>query len=284
MSEARLFPDRPLDEAIAEAKRIVNDAGNEYGPIRTFGLFSGGKDSTVLLHLFRDQIDAAVHINTLTGIPQTTEFVRATCAEWDLPLIEKTPPEDARYEKLVIQYGFPGPAMHRVYYSMLKERALRELRREHVKNRGDRIMLVGGMRKAESRRRMGNTEESHREGSVVWCSPLTWWSNDEMAEYRRTYSTPVSEVVTHLHMSGECLCGAYAAPGELDEIAFFYPEVAARIRDLQDQAEAAGVPRCKWGVNTETPKPGQVEAFEFGPLCSSCEVRAAALTQEEPGE
>lgn len=31
---------------------------------------------------------------------------------------------------------------------------------------------------------------------------------------------------TEGHMSGECLCGAFAKPGELDEIRFWYPAMA----------------------------------------------------------
>lgn len=270
-----LFQTRSLDEAINQAKVIVAEATAEHRPVATLGLFSGGKDSTVLLHLFREYVDAAVHINTLTGIPQTSEFVRATCAEWDLPLIEKVPPEERRYEDIVMEMGFPGPAMHQTFYNLLKERALREVRRQFVTERGQRIMFLGGTRKSESRRRMGSVREVDRDGSIVWVSPLAWWTNAEMAEYRRRFATPVSEVVTNLHMSGECLCGAFAKPGELNEIGFFYPEVAARIRELEARAADAGLRRCKWGAGSDTYKPGQVEQFDFGPLCSSCEGRAS---------
>ncbi|MFE3583727.1 hypothetical protein [Streptomyces vinaceus] len=67
-------------------------------------------------------------------------------------------------------------------------------------------------------------------------------------------------------MSGECLCGAYAKPGELDEIEFFYPETAAKLRALEEQASEAGIPACKWGQKA----PGDGSTSAAGRLCSSC--------------
>jgi hypothetical protein len=78
---------------------------------------------------------------------------------------------------------------------------------------------------------------------------------------------PLNEVTEHIHMSGECLCGAYAKPGELDEIGFFYPETAAKLRALEQEAVAAGIPACRWGQKP----PGQTNSSSAaGRLCSSC--------------
>jgi hypothetical protein len=95
-------------------------------------------------------------------------------------------------------------------------------------------------------------------------SPLVHWTDAHMREYRARHrcqldhdhaphrlchegALPLNEVTEHLHMSGECLCGAYAKPGELDEVEFFYPHAAEPLRKLEAEAEAAGVPYCKWG-------------------------------------
>jgi hypothetical protein len=68
-------------------------------------------------------------------------------------------------------------------------------------------------------------------------------------------------------MSGDCLCGAYAKPGELAEVGLFYPTVAARLRALQDEAKAAGIGRCTWGAGKQ---PGDGLTVAPGRLCSTC--------------
>ena len=126
-------------------------------------------------------------------------------------------------------------------------------------------MLLTGIRNAESQRRMGYSDPIDRRGGQVWVNPLLNWSNELMGRYRSERALPVNDVTKHLHMSGECLCGAFAKPGELDEIAFFYPHFAERIRDLEQQAEQAGLRACRWGERP--PKAGQAAP---GPMCNQC--------------
>lgn len=254
------------------------------------GLFSGGKDSTTFMHLLRAGLTHAGHANTGIGIEATREFVRATCADWGLPLIEKLPTEENSYETLVKEYGFPGPAGHAMMYRHLKERQFRQIRRDLIDNgRAQRVIFVAGMRHFESERRMGNTQVTHREGSTVWCSPVAWWPNRLLKEYRDEFDVPLNEVTQHLHMSGECLCGAFAKPGELDMIRLFYPETAVYLEGLQLEVADAGRPACIWGQRppsastTKGLSNAEVAQQQLGEwesenadkafyLCSKCEV------------
>ena len=256
-------------------------------------LFSGGKDSTVLAHLFRHRATHAGHANTGIGIEATRQFVRDTCANWQLPLIEKHPAPGQTYRDIVLgRYraqngrqpwpgGFPGPAAHFIMYRMLKERALREIRKELVVNpRKERVVYLTGVRTQESARRLMTTTAAgpiRREGSVVWVSPLIGWSALDLNAYRRVYpDTPLNEVSVNLHMSGECLCGAFAHHGELDEIEDWYPQDAQAIRDLEREVQELGVgdeTHCQWGwdKNRDREKPSR-----SGPLCTSCDERFTA--------
>lgn len=230
-------------------------------------LYSGGNDSTVLTHLFRGRATHAIHANTTIGIEQTRQFVRDTCEAWGLPLIEKVAPTP--YRDLVIERGFPGPAMHFKMYQRLKERCLVAARNDLVDDPyRQRVVFIAGRRRQESKRREA-VPIHERKGSVIWSSPLAFWTKLDLTTYRLMAgdvpSNPVSDV---LHMSGECLCGAFAHPGELDEIGSWFPEVRAEIEALEREVRAAGHPEslCTWGHGRGRPS-------EVGPLCSSCDVR-----------
>ena len=256
---------------------VLAEAIEQYQPQAVLGLFSGGNDSTVMMDMARPQLDYACHIDTGIGIRETREFVRSTCFRyWGLGLIEQRTTEN--YEEIVLKYGFPGPYQHGIMYARLKERPLRKVRRRFVKHRGQRVIFVTGIRRHESQRRFNaGYKPIHREGSVVWVNPIFEWTDEDMLTYRREHPClPRNPVADTLHMSGDCLCGAFAHPGELDEIALWFPEVADRIHRLEHKAEQAGVP-CRWGRPPPQKQLDDQVALDLGqafrPLCSACELR-----------
>jgi 3'-phosphoadenosine 5'-phosphosulfate sulfotransferase (PAPS reductase)/FAD synthetase len=244
-------------------------------------LFSGGNDSTCLAHIFRGRADYAIHANTTIGIEETRQFVRDTCSEWGMELREYFPPAGSTYRELVLDQGFPGPGFHFKMYQRLKERALHQARREIVKKpRQERVVFLAGRRRTESARR-ANVPELNRTGSIVWVSPLVNWTKTDLYTYRDWVGdVPRNRVSDLIHMSGECLCGAFAHKDELAEIEMFFPEVAEEIRELEVAVRAAGHPekKCKWGWGaTEKLTP---EELKSGPLCSSCEYRMEGVLDE----
>ncbi|MFD5208474.1 hypothetical protein ACFWNF_16290 [Streptomyces anulatus] len=294
-----------LEEAIARTLQIVDEAHATYPEAAgMYWLSSGGKDSAIVGHVLRGRYAGVLHVNTGTGIPETTEYVRDVAAAWGDVLHELHPKN--RYADLVlgrviagsgpnagirpIWKGFPGPDGHKVMYRQLKHEPLTRFRRELLGDQSrlarkerKRVIYLGGMRWAESQRRFRNAEAIDPAGSIVWVSPLVHWTDAHMREYRNLHrcqqdhehathrlcfdgALPLNEVTEHIHMSGECLCGAYAKPGELDEIEFFYPEVAARLKALEAEAEQAGVKYCRWGQKNG----GVAAASAAGRLCSSC--------------
>lgn len=267
-----------LEDALAETRGIMERVRLEYQPSRTFLLFSGGNDSLVLLDVLADQCDEIVHINTGIGIPETTAFARRTAAGYQKPYTEMTPP--LPYEHLVFNNwdGMPGPGAHYLTYQRLKERCVMDLLRQHRRYRGERFLLLTGVRRAESRRRMGYKDPVNRTGGQVWVNPLLFWTNAHMAEYRSGMSLPVNEVSVHLHMSGECLCGAMASQGpareEREQIKFFYPDFDRRLTALETECRNRGLRWCEWGMaRAKEPVPA-------GQLCASCEYRQLSLLED----
>lgn len=240
---------------------------------RIYALFSGGKDSIVSAHFAMENgAHEVVHINTGIGIRQTREFVRDTCAARGWPLREIHPPAKT-YRQYVLENGFPGPGAHRYSYSWLKERALRKLVRETKQTSKDRVMLVTGVRNLESARRMGYVKPIVRVGAQVWTAPCYNWNDIEMHTYRTDNDLPLSEVSKQFGMSGECLCGSFAAPGEMERLERFYPEASDEIHALEIEAKDAGV-HCEWGKRPR--RGGRLsDELPFMPLCVGCPSKAA---------
>lgn len=227
---------------IADSERILRQALDFYlGPRELVGrvvLFSGGNDSTTLTHLCRFTLPSDLrathtgHANTTIGIERTRQFVRDTSALWDLPLIEKLPPKT--FAEIVCEAGLPGPAQHFKAYQRLKERGLRLIRKELVtQSRRQRVLFIAGRRRAESSRR-ADIVEHEVEGSVIWASPLANWTKDDLNLYREVFDVPRNPVADELGMSGECLCGAFAEPGEFERIEAIDPDAAQQIIDAEE--------------------------------------------------
>ena len=195
----------------------------------------------------------------------------------------KGEPDPKIYEELVLKYGFPGAFGHGLMYNRLKERQLRRLARDFGGTSKEPVMLISGCRKEESTRRMGTTKAIDPQGRFLWVAPFASMTALDCAEYMKREDIPRNQVKDLLHMSGECLCGAFAHPGELKEIELWYPKTAAHIHRIQEKVRAAGFP---WGWEEQPPPwwtarkkaaaAGQEDAFEdeavaeIEHLCTGC--------------
>jgi 3'-phosphoadenosine 5'-phosphosulfate sulfotransferase (PAPS reductase)/FAD synthetase len=200
----------------------------------TYALFSGGHDSLVSTHKAMEsgRADGVVHIDTGIGIPETKEFVKETCDEhgWEL----KTVSSDHDYEDIVVEEQFPGPAVHIIMYSKLKERALRNVARWH----DHKPVLITGVRKDESERRFRNVEGRVEAGMWIWEANIADWSQSDVDAYIDDHDLRRSPVKQTYHHSGECLCGAFGnRTEELAVLEAHYPKTADRIKDLEQKVQ-----------------------------------------------
>jgi 3'-phosphoadenosine 5'-phosphosulfate sulfotransferase (PAPS reductase)/FAD synthetase len=307
-----------LDALIGQSRDLLSAAIEEH--VTNEGLmvaalavgFSGGNDSTTLTHLFRQDVDFALHANTTIGIEETREFVRNTCEEWGLALMERTPPRETdRYRHLVLTRqrgkkgqalgGFPGPAMHFKMYQRLKERAIEQVQREVISNpRRERFVVILGRRRTESQRR-SRVHVVDRRGSRLNVSPLVNWTKADLNTYRLRCAScgkplPRNVASDLIHMSGECLCGSFASPGERAEIAYWFPGPFEQIAELETALSGReDIPehRKTWGWGADPVKKAaetaylklfdiEEESLKSGLMCSSCDGRfQMALTFEE---
>ena len=243
-----------------------------------FALFSGGHDSLCATHIASRHPDfrGVIHCNTGIGIPETTKFVSATCEQHGWPLYEYQARERNGlpiYDDMCMRLGMPGgPMAHSSQYHVLKEEGISTAIREH--RVGDApVALITGIRKQESNRRMRSAiatpflldTKKHR----LWTNPILEWSALDVNRYIEANQLTRNLVVDLLHRSGECLCGALARPDELKEIAYWFPDVAARIYRLEKACYDARLP-FQWGSKKVERPP--IEQMEL-PMCQSCELR-----------
>ena len=257
---------RRLDGLIASVPKIIDFAvrkmitENRDGKGRTrelagiVTLFSGGKDSQVLAHLMRGWTDFYGHANTGIGIEGTRDYVRATARAWGVPLIERSPRPERTYETYVLKHGFPGPGRHGHIFNRIKGDCFLQIKDAVVDHPyRQRVLFVAGRRLTESaRRERRKIPVWERDRSIAWVSPLRGWTNLDLTAYRLRYpDIPRNRIADEIDMSGECLCGAFAQPGELGLLRAYPPaaDVVRQIDDLAIRALLAGVPatKCRWG-------------------------------------
>lgn len=267
-----------LDQAEKRADDLVVRAITEHNPSHVFVLTSGGNDSSVLAswarRAFGDKINAAVYIDTGTAIepdpddpgdttPSVRTFVEAFCSNRYLPLVVLDAGQ--AYVDMVRKHGMPGPGAHRYPYVNLKERQLDRLIRDYKTCWNDRILLLTGVRRNESQRRMGQAVEIKRDGCTVWCNPLIDWTDEDMRAYRVLHQIEQSDVAALLHRSGECNCGAFAGPDERAMLETLFPVWFGRVIGEAEEAARSCGKWANWGE-----RPPRSRASAAGPLCSGC--------------
>jgi 3'-phosphoadenosine 5'-phosphosulfate sulfotransferase (PAPS reductase)/FAD synthetase len=273
-----------MREKIQIAVDRLNRAIEKHNPIAVVGLFSGGHDSfsACYVNYVAREIPRVVHIATGIGVQATEDYVKETCARWRWPLwiyraMENVQacgkPDPQNYDDIVRQHGFPGPAGHSKMYIRLKQRQLQRLERDLGANcRGKekhRVMLVSGCRSQESERRMGTVEEVAIEGRRIWVAPIHDWTKLDTTKLLDYVGQPRNPVVDLIHKSGECLCGAFAKPGELKELGMWDLTRPAYERIKALQAEVLPRFHHGWG---ERPPRRATKQLKLGPLCWNCSI------------
>lgn len=271
---------RTADELLASGLAVIDLAMEMSDSRFMLPLLSGGHDSMCACFVASQHtaFDGAVnHIDTGIGCQKNRDFVRELCREmeWDLRVFKSA----ETYEKYVSQNGFPGPGRHQFVYNRLKDRCVRQMMRYlHP----EMVLLVTGCRYDESQRRMGHVEtvkigeRSKKTGRVaerrrVWTAPCHDWTTDDQRTFIDAFALPRNPVkMSPLGVSGECFCGAFAAPNEINLIRHFAPDVAAEIDKLAEIAKANGK-HCEWGTRPKWIDPNQLEFGFTGELCSSCD-------------
>ena len=182
---------------------------------------------------------------------------------------------------------------HGKMYNRLKERSLDALIRDQGCTSRDPAIFVTGARSEESTRRMGFvnpiqwgevTRAGMRRKNRVWVAIIHDWTKRQCFDAIETAGWQRNPITKLIHKSGECLCGGFAQPNELEELTIFREtrKFAYWMLDLQKRV----MQKFPWRWDQRPPKwflekrKGQKFLFdmELGPMCHGCQ-----LTEDEEG-
>lgn len=244
-----------------EPDDILSEIEEVHGRSKFYALTSGGKDSIAVLHWLAEKgrLEQAVHIKTGVGFRATTDFITDYCNDmgWPLRIIEPNP--KFAYVSFVLEYGFPGPAYHRLIMGKLKYKTMRDFAYSVDKKNH---CLITGIRKWESGRRMGNYPLPIQNHSGLWFGcPFFYKSKNDVMRYAAEYDLRITPVHKYLGFSGECMCGAFQGLPQKELIRKHDPDLAAFIDWLEDAIQRWGTPHAKkypkWG---DAPRISDLEA------------------------
>lgn len=105
-NDLRVMQSLPLDIKIRMSKRRIRDWLDYYGEEGVYIAWSGGKDSTVVRHLVREEYPGAVSVFSNTGLeyPEIQRFVMAAKKRGEP--VEIFRPK-MRFDEVIKKYGYP---------------------------------------------------------------------------------------------------------------------------------------------------------------------------------
>lgn len=216
----------------------LRTSDNNGQSVELVGLFSGGKDSLVACLVAG--VKEVVYCRTGVGLNE--EYVKEICQRfnWKLNIVE--PKNGESYEDFVRRFGFPHSGIHNTVMGFLKWHPIRKWYYEQ-KKLGRNITYISGRRKLESARRkkMKTNKEHLVMDGMKFFSSIFNWTTEQVWEYLKEHNIERSPIYNTMHMSGDCLCGAFSQRGESAFLKMFHPELYNYLLELEKKYGS------KWG-------------------------------------
>lgn len=232
---------RGLASKVLSAKNVLHEAFSEYCSYAWEVGFSGGKDSTVLLHLLVEVVEerlrrgeelperlVVVYSDTLVEMPTVRRFALRTLSELGRYGAERLegrvrvrvlrPLDGEDFLSMMIDNGYPAPHFRfRWCVKRLKTRPARRL----LEELGSKLVMVSGIRAEESasrnrysrRRGRGEVKPVNRGRKLVTVAPLYDWTSREVLEFLSSRRQPWSRE-GYGDLLSNYLVGGRAIPGD----------------------------------------------------------------------
>jgi len=207
---------RDCPTPILEPKKCIRKALDQWGPYHTWLSWSGGRCSTVVLHLAL-QVDPNIKVlfnDTGVEFPETYRFVKYLTEEWNLNLTTLKP--ETTFWKIVDVYGFP--MLRGQYKDNSKSKDGRpmccQILKEEPLLKARIKCTITGIRVAESRMRMfavAQRGQYYRAKTLKrWqYHPIAFWSTEKLLAYVKEHELPMNKV----YEMGQERCGCWPCTG-----------------------------------------------------------------------
>lgn len=177
-----------LDKKVKKAKEIILEASKRWEPKKTAVAWTGGKDSTVVLHLVREVFDGKVPFKVMFNdstveFDEIYEFIKKYQKDWNLDLLWiKHLPEDLEAYNQAMKEKNTEEAME--VMRLAKINAINYAIAEY-----DLEAFLSGIRKDEHESRSKETYFSKR--STHWrVHPILDFTIDDIWDYIHQYNVP----------------------------------------------------------------------------------------------
>jgi len=210
-----------------------------------FALFSGGKDSLVVLHLCKQHYDdlKCIHIDTTCSLPSVLEYVKQICNQLDVSLVVIRPKQS--FFELAQKWGFPS-FKRRWCMTHLKDAPLKEYLRQF----GSKVVFDGTRAEESPKRRQLFERRKNRDLNPAiawmnshrcfWVSPIWDWTKEQVNAYIQKHNLPLNPVAKFFGWSGECLCPVFKNERFFQLLRVKYPEIFQTLLELEASMRKGG--------------------------------------------
>jgi len=182
-----------LDQKIAKAKQVILKASKKWQAKNISVAWTGGKDSTVLLHLIRESFNNKVPFKVFFNdstleFPEIYQFVKQLTKNWQLDLIwQKHLPEDLKAYHSVIARSETTKQSHEQAMEIIRIAKINALNYALAKYKIK--AFVSGIRWDEHEARSKETYFSQR-STHTRIHPILHFTLDDIWDYIKTYKVP----------------------------------------------------------------------------------------------
>lgn len=222
-------------ETVNEIREVCSGSG------RVYVMFSGGRDSLVVLDLAaralgRDGFET-LFIDTGIPTPGLKEYVVETCRGYNVKLNIVGPDYD--FFELVLKKGFPM-IKYRWCKEYLKIRPLKRFVEKARREYGD-VMLITGVRRDESWVKARATKiYDHPILGVKVYAPIFEWRKEHVMEYIKVNGLRENPLYWVYGKAYDCWCTVYKSPADFAILAMLNPDFFARFVEVESQLRSGG--------------------------------------------